>query len=257
MEARSDPKKLKLPPPSRLTSGVLLMEARNASDGLGHQNAKHGNQTKGREGPRGAATQQVAPTEATVLIHGESGTGKELIAHAIHAAGRRSDKPLIKVNCAAMAPTLIEIEFFGHEKGAFTGAPQKRQGRFSLANQGTIFLDEIGELPIDLQSKLLRVLQEGEFEPVGSWVTQKVDVRIIAATNRDLPQCIQEGSFREDLFYRLNVFPVAVPALRERGRDIEILANEFVRQFSQRMQRKILPLPPRSSPAPQGLRLAR
>ena len=188
------------------------------------------------------AIQQVAPTEATVLIHGESGTGKELIAHAIHAAGRRSDKPLIKVNCAAIAPTLIESEFFSHEKGAFTGATRKRQGRFSLATHGTIFLDEIGELPIDLQPKLLRVLQEGEFEPVGSSVTQKVDVRVIAATNRDLPQRIQEGSFREDLFYRLNVFPVAVPALRERGYDIEILANEFVRKFSQRMQRKILPL---------------
>ena len=185
---------------------------------------------------------QVAVTDATVLIQGETGTGKELVARALHIASRRSAKPLVKVNCAAIPAALIESEFFGHEQGAFTGATKKREGRFALANGGTIFLDEIGDLPLDLQSKLLRVLQEGEFELVGSSQTRKVDVRVIAATNRDLAQAIRDGKFREDLFYRLNVFPIRLPALRERPEDIAPLASDFARRFAQRLGRAMGPL---------------
>ena len=185
---------------------------------------------------------EVSQTDATVLILGETGTGKELIARAVHFASRRRDRPLVKVNCAAIPAALIESEFFGHEQGAFTGATKKREGRFALAHGGTIFLDEVGELPIDLQVKLLRVLQEGEFEPVGSSHTRKVDVRVLAATNRDLLQAVRDGKFREDLYYRLNVFPVEVPPLRERGNDISLLAATFVRRFAQRMGRSIEPL---------------
>ena len=186
--------------------------------------------------------EQVAPTDATVLILGETGTGKELIARAIHSTSGRSKQSFVKVNCAAIPANLIESEFFGHEKGAFTGATQKREGRFTLADGGSIFLDEVGELPIDLQMKLLRVLQEGEFEPVGTSCTKKVDVRIIAATNRDLENAIENGEFREDLFYRLNVFPINVPPLRDRGDDIALLASSFIERFAKKMGRIIQPL---------------
>jgi PAS domain S-box-containing protein len=186
--------------------------------------------------------EQVAVTDTTVLILGETGTGKELIARAIHGASRRPDKPLITINCAAIPAALMESEFFGHEKGAFTGATQKREGRFELADHGTIFLDEIGELSLDLQAKILRVLQEGEFAPVGSSQTKKVDVRVIAATNRDLNQTVRAGGFREDLYYRLNVFPIEVPPLRNRDDDIILLASAFAAKFAQRMGRRIEPL---------------
>jgi len=173
------------------------------------------------------AIKQVARTETTVLITGETGTGKELVARSIHRAGDRADEALVLVNCAAIPANLIESEFFGHERGAFTGAVARREGRFSLADGGTIFLDEIGELPLELQAKLLRVLQEGEFEPLGGTRTIKVSVRVLAATNRDLKQMVSQTRFREDLYFRLNVFPIHVPALRERGRDVEQIAAAF------------------------------
>ena len=185
-----------------------------------------------------ADVEQVAPTTATVLILGETGTGKELIARAVHKLSKRSDMPLIKVNCSALPASLIESELFGHEKGAFTGATAKRVGRFALANGGSIFLDEIGDLPIDLQAKLLRVLQEGEFEPLGSSVTCKVDVRVIAATNRDLIEATQNGEFREDLYFRLAVFPLDLPPLRERTDDVESLAELFMRKYAGELGRE-------------------
>lgn len=185
---------------------------------------------------------QVAKTDATVLIHGETGTGKELIARAIHKESHRNDKPLIRINCGAIPANLIESELFGHKKGAFTGATADRKGRFLLADKGTIFLDEIGEMPLELQPKLLRVIQEGEFDPVGSSETIKVDVRIIAATHRNLFEFSKEGKFREDLYYRLNVFPINVPALRERGRDICLIAEEMILQFSKKLNKSIVEL---------------
>jgi DNA-binding NtrC family response regulator len=183
--------------------------------------------------------EEVAATDATVLILGESGTGKELVARAIHNISDRGDRPLVKVNCASLPSNLIESELFGHEKGAFTGAISKKIGRFELADGGTIFLDEIGDLPLELQSKLLRVLQEGEFERLGSVQTIKVDVRVIAATNRALEKEMANGSFREDLYYRLNVFPVILPPLRERKEDIPLLVNHFVKKYSTRVGKKI------------------
>ena len=184
------------------------------------------------------SVRQVAPTDATVLILGQTGTGKELVARAIHETSPRREQALVRVNCAAIPESLIESEFFGHEKGAFTGATVRREGRFAQADGGTLFLDEVGELPLDLQAKLLRVLQEGEFEPVGGTRTLKVNVRVIAATNRTLEDEISAGRFREDLYYRLNVFPIRVPALRERGDDICLLAEAFVRRFAERMGRR-------------------
>jgi transcriptional regulator with GAF, ATPase, and Fis domain len=187
--------------------------------------------------------EQVAPTEATVLIHGETGTGKELIARAVHDRSRRKGRPLVKVNCGSIPSGLVESELFGHEKGAFTGATQRRIGRFELANGGTIFLDEVTELPIDTQVKLLRVLQEGEFERVGSSQTLKVDVRVIAATNRDLQEVVRSGMFRADLYYRLNVFPLEVPPLRERKDDIPLLVNFFLGRFGKKLGKEIHGVP--------------
>jgi transcriptional regulator with GAF, ATPase, and Fis domain len=184
---------------------------------------------------------QVATTEATVLLLGETGTGKELFARAIHDRSARHARPLVKVNCAAIPATLIESEFFGHERGAFTGATQRRDGRFALADGGTIFLDEIGELPLELQGKLLRVLQEGEFEPVGGSRTRKVDVRVVAATNRDLQRAAREGTFRQDLYYRLSVFPNELPPLRERGDDVVLLAAAMADKLAPRLGRRVAP----------------
>ncbi len=183
--------------------------------------------------------EQVATTDATVLILGESGTGKELIARAVHNVSNRKDRPLVKVNCAALPATLIESELFGHEKGAFTGALAKKIGRFELADGGTIFLDEIGEMPLELQPKLLRVLQEGEFERLGNPQTTKVNVRVIAATNRELQKAVEKGEFREDLYYRLNVFPLQLPPLRDRIEDISLLASHFLLKYSAAFGKKV------------------
>jgi formate hydrogenlyase transcriptional activator len=183
--------------------------------------------------------EQVAPTDSTVLIYGETGTGKELIARAIHVRSERKSRPLLKINCSAISAGLVESELFGHVKGAFTGAIERHIGRFELADGGTIFLDEIGELPLGTQVKLLRVLQEREFEPVGSNKPVRVDVRVIAATNRDLPEAIRTGDFRSDLFYRLNVFPIDVPPLRDRGSDIRQLAMYFLARYSKKLGKDI------------------
>jgi len=186
---------------------------------------------------------QVAPTDATVLILGETGTGKELLARAVHNTSARKDRTLVKVNCAALPVNLIESELFGHEKGAFTGAENRKIGRFELADGGTVFLDEIGDLPLELQAKLLRVLQEGEFGRLGSSETLTVDVRVITATNRDLEEEVKEGTFREDLYYRLNVFPIRSLPLRERKEDISVLVNHFVKKIEARIGKQVDTVP--------------
>ncbi len=183
--------------------------------------------------------EMVAPTDASSLIIGESGTGKELIAHEIHNRSARSKYAMVRVNCASIPRELYESEFFGHVKGAFTGAVRDRIGRFELANRGTLFLDEVGEIPLDLQSKLLRVLQEGTFERVGDEKTRNVDVRIIAASNRDLKSEVERGNFREDLYYRLNVFPIAVPPLRKRKEDIPLLAAYLLESLTKKITNRI------------------
>ena len=185
----------------------------------------------------------VAPTDSTILLHGETGTGKELIARAIHNLSSRRDRTFVRMNCAAIPSGLLESELFGHEKGAFTGALMQRKGRFELADQGSLFLDEIGDISLELQPKLLRAVQEQEFERLGSSKTIQVNVRLIAATHRDLPAMIREGKFREDLFYRLNVFPIEIPPLRERREDISLLVNHFVTKLSRRMGKKIKSIP--------------
>jgi PAS domain S-box-containing protein len=187
--------------------------------------------------------EQVAPTDATVLLLGETGTGKELLARAVHSRGKRSRQPLIKVDCATLPPGLIDSELFGHEKGAFTGAHESRQGRFELADGGTIFLDEIGELPPDLQAKLLRVIQEGEFRRLGGKREHKVDVRVIAATNRNLRQEMRAGRFRSDLYYRLGTFPIEIPPLRDRREDIPLLTSFFVTDRSKALGKDIASVP--------------
>ena len=193
--------------------------------------------------------EQVASTDSTVLIEGETGTGKELVAHAIHNASRRVGRAFIKLNCAAIPLDLLESELFGHEKGAFTGAIAQKIGRFEMADKGTLFLDEVGDIPPALQPKLLRVLQEQEFERLGSGVTHKVNIRLVAATNRDLVKMVARGQFRSDLYYRLNVFPILLPALRERREDIPVLVTHFVKMFSRRMGKQVDSIPPETMAA--------
>ena len=193
--------------------------------------------------------ERVAPTDSTVLIQGETGTGKELIAHAIHSISLRCGRPFVRFNCAAIPLDLLESELFGHEKGAFTGAISQKIGRFELADKGTLFLDEVGDIPPGLQPKLLRVLQEQEFERLGSARTHQVDVRLVAATNRDLMDMVNRGEFRSDLYYRLNVFPILLPPLRERCEDIPALVTHFVEVFSCRMGRQIQEVPPQTMSA--------
>src|SRR5580698_6242419 len=185
----------------------------------------------------------VAPSDSTVLLLGETGTGKELIARAIHDRSRRKDRTLVKLNCAAIPTGLLESELFGHEKGAFTGAIAQKVGRLELADQGTLFLDEVGDIPLELQPKLLRVLQDGEFERLGNTRTIKVDVRLVAATNRDLDRMVEQRQFRSDLYYRLNVFPIRVPPLRERPEDIPLLVRYFSQKYARRMQKRIESIP--------------
>ncbi len=216
---------------SKATIHVLVEESRAGRDAMVGESAKL---RRVRE-----QIAQVASTDSTVLIQGETGTGKELVARAIHESGKRRERPLIKLNCAAMARELVESELFGHEKGAFTGAVQQRRGRFELADGGTLFLDEVGELPQEAQAKLLRVLQEGEFERVGGMRSLRADVRVIAATNRDLHAEVGASRFRADLFYRLNVFPIMLPPLRERREDVPALVQHFAAKTARKVGRTL------------------
>jgi len=185
----------------------------------------------------------VAPTDSTVLLEGETGTGKELVSRAVHNLSQRKNRALIKFNCAAIPHGLLESELFGHERGAFTGAVARKLGRFELADQGTLFLDEVGEIPLELQVKLLRVLQEQEFERLGGTQTQRVNVRLVAATNRNLAEMVSDQEFRSDLYFRLNVFPIKLPPLRERTEDIPLIAEHFLKEFSRRMDKRIETIP--------------
>ncbi len=200
---------------------------------------------------------KVAPTDSSVLITGETGTGKELVARAIHRRSRRSSHTFVSVNCAAIPRDLIASELFGHEKGAFTGATQRRLGRFELAEKGTLFLDEIGELPAETQIALLRVLQEHEFERIGGTGTIRADVRVIAATNRDLESAIAAGTFRSDLFYRLNVFPIEMPSLRERREDIPLLVRYFLNRYARKAGRRFTAVDKKSLDSAASVHLAR
>ena len=231
------------------TNGVFPLADKSLTHEPGQAQASFLDTIVGRHGGLRAVLSQVeivAPTNATVLISGETGTGKELIARAIHELSPRHNRNLVKVNCAAIPAGLLESELFGHERGAFTGALMQKKGRFELADGGSLFLDEIGDIPLELQPKLLRAVQEQEFERLGSTHTIHVNVRMIAATHRNLPEMIREGKFREDLFYRLNVFPVAIPPLRERREDIPLLVNYFVSKLSRQMGRQIKTIPPRT-----------
>jgi formate hydrogenlyase transcriptional activator len=196
--------------------------------------------------------EQVASTDSTVLVEGETGTGKELVAHAIHNASQRAGRAFIKLNCAAIPLDLLESELFGHEKGAFTGAIAQKIGRFEMADKGTLFLDEVGDIPSALQPKFLRVLQEQEFERLGGGHTHRVDVRLVAASNRSLVKMVARGQFRSDLYYRLNVFPILLPALRERREDIPALVTHFVKLFSRRMGKQVDSIPPETMAAFQS-----
>jgi formate hydrogenlyase transcriptional activator len=236
-------------------NSLVLGELRKLKDNFGEESVWLENEIRselnfeeivGRSGALQRVLRQVevvAPTDSGVLVQGETGTGKELIARAIHNLSARRDRPFVKLNCAAIPSGLLESELFGHEKGAFTGAIMRKAGRFEVADKGTLFLDEVGDIPLELQPKLLRVLQEHEFERLGSTRTQQVDVRVIAATHRDLKQMVEDSEFRSDLFYRLHVFPLPVPPLRDRREDIPMLVRHYVDKYARRMNRRIETIP--------------